>query len=106
MSQEFSPDQSGYVYFRNTSGIVRDAYFDLMQKTKASSALDPKTFELVYVAYLGAIKNYSGIEVHVKRAKEHGATREEVESVMLCGIGLIGATHTDAYKLAMTAYDD
>ncbi len=92
--------------FVSNTGNVGEAFLNVYDTTELSSALDKKAFQLVYIAYLVAIKEYEGIEVHVKIIKELGATRSEVESAILCGLLPIGVSVMQAYHIAMKAYDN
>lgn len=47
----------------------------------------------------------SGLDFHVKSAKESGAGRNEVKSAVLVGLPVVGITLTDALKAAPDAYD-
>ncbi|GHU39488.1 hypothetical protein FACS1894190_04380 [Spirochaetia bacterium] len=94
-----------YGYFHHNSGEVGKAFHEMYEKTVSNSALDKKTHELVYIAYLAATKEYSGLELHVKGLKKIGASRTEIESVMLCGLAPLGISLSYAYQVAMTAYD-
>jgi alkylhydroperoxidase/carboxymuconolactone decarboxylase family protein YurZ len=94
-----------YGYFRHNSGEVGKAFHEMYEKTVSNSVLDKKTHEFVYIAYLAATKEYSGLELHVKGLKKNGASRAEVESVMLCGLAPLGISLSYAYQVAMSAYD-
>jgi alkylhydroperoxidase/carboxymuconolactone decarboxylase family protein YurZ len=94
-----------YGYFRHNSGEVGKAFHEMYEKTVSTCALDKKTHELVYIAYLAATKEYSGLELHVKGLKKIGASRAEVESAMLCGLAPLGISLSYAYQVAMSAYD-
>ena len=50
-----------------------------------ANGLDKKTEELAYLAVLAALRLESGMPLHVRLAKEAGATREEVISAVLVG---------------------
>jgi AhpD family alkylhydroperoxidase len=54
------------------------AWMEVVQKLDMASKLDKKTEELAYIAVLAAVRLESGISFHVKQAKEHGASREEI----------------------------
>jgi alkylhydroperoxidase/carboxymuconolactone decarboxylase family protein YurZ len=94
-----------YGYFRHNSGAVGEAFHEMYEKTVSESVLDKKTHELVYIAYLAATKEYSGLELHVKGLKALGATRAEVGSAILCGLAPVGMGISYAYQAAMRAYD-
>lgn len=94
-----------YGYFRHNSGPVGEAFHEMYEKTASESVLDKKTHELVYIAYLAATEEYSGLELHVKGLKKMGASRKEIESTILCGLAPIGMSLSRAYQVAMQAYD-
>lgn len=91
--------------FVANTGSVGEAFLNVYDTAESSSALDKKTFQLVYIAYLTAIKQYGGLAVHVKILKKLGATRAEVESAILCGLLPVGVSILDAYEVAMKAFD-
>lgn len=82
------------------------AYMDMVMKQSQASALDKKTHELAYISVLSAIRMTSGLNFHVKSAKELGATRDEVKSAVLVGLPVAGITLVDALEVALNAYDE
>ena len=48
----------------------------------------------------------SGLDFHVKSAKELGASRNEVKSAVLVGLPVAGITLVDALEAALNAYDE
>ncbi len=106
MAENRLSSKGPYGYFVNNGGEVADTFHKMYETTKEVSALDRKTHELVYIAYLAAIRSYHGLKKHVKGLKTLGASREEVESAMLCGMAPLGISHAEAYKIAMEAYDE
>jgi 4-carboxymuconolactone decarboxylase len=106
---DIAPDQMkqdrAYGYFHQNSGEIGKLFHEMYEKTSANSALDKKTHELVYIAYLAATKEFSGLEFHVKGLKKIGASRAEIESAMLCGLAPLGISLSYAYQVAMKAYD-
>ena len=103
--EKMSSDRA-YGYFRNNSGAVGDAFHNMYNVTVEESVLDEKTHELVYIAYLAACKEYTGLSLHVKNLKKLGASRKEVESAILCGFAPVGMSLCYAYMTALEAYDD
>lgn len=81
------------------------AYMDMVVKQSEVSALDKKTHELAYISVLAAIRMTSGLDFHVKSAKELGASRDEVKSAILVGLPVAGITLIDALEAALNAYD-
>lgn len=82
------------------------AYMDMVMKQSQASALDKKTHELAYISVLSAIRMTSGLNFHVKSAKELGATRDEIKSAVLVGLPVAGITLVDALEVALNAYDE
>jgi len=97
--------KSKYMYMVKDGGETGAAYFDFFKLAEEKTALDPKTFQFVYLAYLAADGIVEGVKRHVMEAKEAGATREEIQSVMLTGLPVSGAKLQDVYVAAMEAYD-
>ena len=63
----------------------QQAWSEAVQALGAASALDDKTAALAYLAVMAAARLDSGLPFHVKMAKMHGATRDEVISAVLIG---------------------
>ena len=82
------------------------AYMDMVMKQSKASALDRKTHELAYISVLAAVRRISGLDFHVKSAKELGASRNEVKSAVLVGLPVAGITLVDALEAALNAYDE
>jgi len=99
------PVKSKYMYMVKDGGEAGAAYFDLFNLIAEKTALDPKTFQLVYLAYLAADGVTEGVRQHVMEAKEAGATREEIQSVILTGLPVSGAKLQDSYVAALETYD-
>jgi alkylhydroperoxidase/carboxymuconolactone decarboxylase family protein YurZ len=61
-----------------------EAYLQFSQAPRRSPALKPKVAELVMIAVDGATTHLyePGLRVHIRRAIEHGATREELLEVL------------------------
>ena len=74
----------------------QQAWSEAVQALGAASALDDKTAALAYLAVMAAARLDSGLPFHVKMAKMHGATRDEVISAVLIGLPAV----LDAYDEA------
>ena len=72
----------------------------------AASALDDKTAALAYLAVMAAARLDSGLPFHVKMAKMHGATRDEVISAVLIGLPAVGNVVTASLPAVLEAYDE
>lgn len=82
------------------------AWMDAVQKLDAASNLDKKTEEIAYLAVMAAVGLESGIPFHVKQAKAHGATRDEIKSAILLGLPAVGNGVIKALPVALQAYDE
>lgn len=82
------------------------AWMEVVQKLDATSSLDEKTGEISYTAVLAAVGLESGIPFHVKRAKELGATREDIISAVLIGLPAVGNRVVKGLTIALTAFDE
>ena len=105
MAIDKEPIKSKFMYMVKDGGEIGTAYFDFFKLTDEKTALDPKTFQFVYLAYLAADGIVEGVRRHVMEAKEAGATREEIQSVILTGLPVSGAKLQDVYVAAMETYD-
>jgi len=65
---------------------VAEAIINLRKSIMESSALDPKTANLVTVGIATAIKNQDALLGHIQLAKQAGASRDEVVSAILLAI--------------------
>ena len=77
-----------------------------LQALGAASALDDKTAALAYLAVMAAARLDSGLPFHVKMAKMHGATRDEVISAVLIGLPAVGNVVTASLPAVLEAYDE
>lgn len=82
------------------------AWMEAVQKLDVASSLDKKTEEIAYIAVMAAVGLESGIPFHVKMAKEHGATRDEIKSAILIGLPAAGNTVIKALPIALQAFDE
>lgn len=82
------------------------AWMEAVQKLDVASSLDKKTEEIAYIAVMAAVGLESGIPFHVKMAKEHGATRDEIKSAILIGLPAAGNTVIKALPIALEAFDE
>lgn len=80
-------------------------WMDAVQKLDSASKLDPKTEELAYIAVLASVRLESGLFFHVKHAKSHGASRDEIISAVLVGLPAVGNAVIQALPIALNAYD-
>ena len=80
----------------------QQAWSEAVQALGAASALDDKTAALAYLAVMAAARLDSGLPFHVKMAKMHGATRDEV----LIGLPAVGNVVTASLPAVLEAYDE
>ena len=57
-----------------------------MMKMSKKSTLDEKTHELAYISVLVTARMYGGLPFHIARAKQLGASTEDIKSAMLLPI--------------------
>lgn len=81
-------------------------WMNAVRKLDEVSSLDKKTEEIAYIAVMSAVGLESGIPFHVKMAKSHGATREEIKSAILLGLPAVGNTVIKTLPIALEAYDE
>ncbi|MDT8719474.1 carboxymuconolactone decarboxylase family protein [Clostridium sp. 19966] len=82
------------------------AWMEAVQKLDAASKLDPKTEEIAYISVMCANRLFSGLNFHVKHAKQLGATRDEIISAVLVGLPAVGNIVIQALPIAVEAYDE
>ncbi|NSW92509.1 MAG: carboxymuconolactone decarboxylase family protein [Firmicutes bacterium] len=82
------------------------AWMEAVQKLDTACSLDEKTEEIAYIAVLAAVELESGIPFHVKRAKELGASREDIKSAVLLGLPAGGNKVIKALSIALNAFDE
>lgn len=81
-------------------------WMETVQRLDAAGSLDSKTGEIAYIAVLAAVGLERGIPFHVKRAKELGATREDVKSAILLGLPAVGHQVIRSLPVALDAFDE
>jgi alkylhydroperoxidase/carboxymuconolactone decarboxylase family protein YurZ len=81
------------------------AWMAMVQGLDSASALDKKTEELAYLAVLAALRLEGGVPLHVRFAKQAGASRDEVISALLVGLPAAGHSVTQSLPAALAAYD-
>ena len=86
-------------------GPIGKAYFDFYNLSVKEAALDAKTYQLVYLAFLAADGVTEGVRRHTMEAKEAGATREEILSTIMVGLPVSGAKLSDSYVAAVDTLD-
>lgn len=74
---------------------VAQSFFDLAKSVKQYSPLDEKTNELIILGVFTAARGLRGIDTHVERALNEGATKEEIIAAVLLALPIIGITDTN-----------
>ncbi len=95
---------TGFQMFMEETEGVGMAFMGAVQVLAQKSALEPKVHELAYLSVLTATKTYGGLPFHVTRAKELGASFEEVKSAILVPMPVIGLQVSDALVIARESY--
>lgn len=81
------------------------AWMAMVQSLDSASALDKKTEELAYLAVLATLRLESGVPLHVRLAKQAGASREEAISAILVGLPAAGQSVIQILPAAIATYD-
>jgi AhpD family alkylhydroperoxidase len=92
--------------FAKEASEYHGAWMEAVYKLDKANKLDEKTKELAYLAVLAAVRLESGIPFHVKLAKKHGATREEIIGSILVGLPAVGNIVTPALSIALETFDE
>lgn len=92
--------------FMEESNGVGQAFMGFVMKLAEAGGLDAKTHELAYISVLAALQMTGGIAFHVKQAKEHGASLEEVKSAVLVGMPLVGLRVSESFAAAIISYNE
>lgn len=74
---------------------VAQGFFDLAKSVKQYSPLDEKTNELIILGIFAAHRGLRGIDTHVERAMNEGATKEEIIASILLALPIVGITDTN-----------
>lgn len=87
---------NGFQLFLERTEGVGPAFMQAVMKQADACALDEKTHELAYIAVLVTARMYGGLPFHVDRARQLGATAEEIRSAMLTPLPVIGIQVAEA----------
>ena len=74
-------------WFNERIPETMDAFGELRETIYKDGALDVKTKELISVVTGGLMRCESCVKIHSKRAKEHGATEDEIAVAMFVAAG-------------------
>lgn len=75
---------------------LAEAHERVGKAVDAAGPLDAKSLSLIKIGVCVGAGLESALRSHVRRALEHGATREEVEQAVLLGMNTIGFPRTVA----------
>lgn len=96
---------NAFMAFNDEAPKHAESWRNLVNSLAEASALDPKTHSLAYISVLAALNRVNGIPFHVKMAKNHGATRDEIISAILVGLPPAGHLVTEALPAAIKEFD-
>ncbi len=105
MNNQRPGTSSAFQTFLTVTPKHPEARMTAVQSLDSASALDKKTEELAYLTVLAALRLESGVPLHVRLAKQAGASREEVISAILVGLPAAGRSVTRVLPAAIAGYD-
>jgi alkylhydroperoxidase/carboxymuconolactone decarboxylase family protein YurZ len=86
---------------------IAKSFFGLADNLTSNAGLDPKTFQLVYIAIKAAACQTGSVGAHAAFAKQAGATREEVRGAVLVSLMTNGVDGVAAcLAAALNGYDN
>lgn len=91
--------------FAKEAPVLYAAWLQAVAALGNASALDAKTQSLVYIGILAATRLESGLAFHVREAKAHGASRDEIISAVLAGLPAVGNCVVQALPAALQSFD-
>ncbi len=93
--------------FQKEAPEVAAAFDGLIEALKATSGLDAKTKQLVYIGIKASMADPTAIFYHVAMAKQLGATREEIKDTILITLSVCGLKGvTSCLQTALEVYDN
>jgi alkylhydroperoxidase/carboxymuconolactone decarboxylase family protein YurZ len=92
--------------FAKETAEYHEAWMETAQKLDKANKLDQKIKDLAYLAVLAATRFEGEIPFHVKMAKSHGATREEIIGSILVGLPAVVNIVTQVLPIALESYDE
>jgi alkylhydroperoxidase/carboxymuconolactone decarboxylase family protein YurZ len=103
-NQQTGISEAFQTFMGEASGHAQ-AWMGAVRGLDDASARDKKTEELAYLAVLAALRLENGVPLHVRSAKQAGASREEVISAILVGLPAAGQSSIQVLPGAIAAYD-
>ena len=93
--------------FQNEATEVAKAFDGLIDALKATTGLDAKTKQLVYIGIKSSTGDSTAVFFHVKMAKKLGATRDEIKDTILITLTVCGLKGVSTcLQTALDAYDN
>lgn len=85
---------------------VAAAFDGLIDALRATTGLDAKTKQLVYIGIKAATGDLTAVHFHVPMARQLGATREEIKDTILLTLTVCGLSGVaGCLSAALKAYD-
>jgi alkylhydroperoxidase/carboxymuconolactone decarboxylase family protein YurZ len=92
--------------FQKEAPEVAKAFDGLIDSLKATTGLDAKTKQLVYIGIKAALGDTTAVYFHVMMAKKLGATRDEVKDTILITLSVCGLKGVvTCLQTALETYD-
>lgn len=93
--------------FQKEAPEVAAAFGGMIEALKASSGLDAKTKQLVYIGIKASMGDALALKYHVPMAKKLGASRDEIKDCILITLSVVGLKGVaSCLPQALTAYDE
>ena len=100
-------EKNFFELFAEEAPEISKTFGELVGNIKATSGLDEKTFELVFIGIRAADCSVNSVAAHTGFAKKAGATREEVRGAILVSMLANGVDGVSAcLAAALEAYDN
>jgi alkylhydroperoxidase/carboxymuconolactone decarboxylase family protein YurZ len=92
--------------FQKESPAVAKAFDGLIDSLRATTGLNDKMKQLIYIGLQASLGNSTAIYYHVPMAKKAGATRDEVKDAILITLTICGLKGvTTCLPVALEVYD-
>jgi alkylhydroperoxidase/carboxymuconolactone decarboxylase family protein YurZ len=92
--------------FQKEAPEVAKAFDGLIDALKATTGLDAKTKQLVYIGIKASTGDTTAVYFHVVMAKKLGATREEIKDTILITLSVCGLKGVaSCLPMALEVYD-
>ena len=89
MAKEHSPNKTYHCIAKQYPDVI-DAVPNLGSTLRSAGPLDKKSSHLIQLAAAAAVQSEGSVHSHTRRAKEAGATSEEIYHAVLLLISTIG----------------